>query len=88
MKSEAEKTEIRTAGPPAAVEAASVEGTLYAYPLTADNGYFLYYNKAYFSDEDIQSLERMLEQAEQAERLVAMDWSSSASRTAHSGYPE
>ena len=38
----------------AAVEAASVGGTLYAYPLTADNGYFLYYNKAYFSEEDIQ----------------------------------
>ena len=51
-------------------------GVLYAYPLTADNGYFLYYNKAYFSDEDIQSLERMLELAAQSGRLVAMDWSS------------
>ena len=53
-----------------------MEGTLYAYPLTADNGYFLYYNKAYFTQEDIQSLERMLEAAAQAEKLVAMDWSS------------
>ena len=60
----------------AAVEAASVGGTLYAYPLTADNGYFLYYNKSYFSEEDIQSLDRMLELATQAGRLVAMDWSS------------
>ena len=67
---------IRSASLPAAVEAASVEGTLYAYPLTADNGYFLYYNKAYFTDEDVQSLDRMLEVAAQAERLVAMDWSS------------
>ena len=50
--------------------------TLYAYPLTADNGYFLYYNKAYFSDEDVGSLERMLEAAAQAEKLVTMDWSS------------
>ena len=41
-------------------------GSLYAYPLTADNGYFLYYNKAYFSEEDIQSLERMLELAERS----------------------
>jgi len=32
-----------------AVEAATVRNTLYAYPLTADNGYFLYYNKRYFS---------------------------------------
>ncbi len=60
----------------AAVEAASVGGTLYAYPLTADNGYFLYYNKAYFSEEDVQSLDRMLELAAQAGRLVTMDWSS------------
>ena len=67
---------IRSASLPAAVEAASVEGALYAYPLTADNGYFLYYNKAYFTDEDVQSLDRMLEAAEQAGKLVAMDWSS------------
>jgi len=67
---------IRSTSLPAAVEAASVGETLYAYPLTADNGYFLYYNKAYFTDEDVQSLERILEAAEKAERLVAMDWSS------------
>ncbi len=67
---------IQNASLTAAVEAASVGGVLYAYPLTADNGYFLYYNKAYFSDEDIQSLERMLELAAQSGRLVAMDWSS------------
>ncbi len=60
----------------AAVEAASVDGTLYAYPLTADNGYFLYYNKAYFSEEDVKSLNRMVETAAQAGRLVTMDWSS------------
>ena len=67
---------IRGASLPAAAEAASVGDTLYAYPLTADNGYFLYYNRAYFSEADVQSLERMLEVAAQAEKLVAMDWSS------------
>ena len=72
----ADEAAIRNASLPAAVEAASVGGTLYAYPLTADNGYFLYYNKAYFTGEDIQNLERMLEVAAQAEKLVAMDWSS------------
>ena len=58
------------------MEAASIGETLYAYPLTADNGYFLYYNKAYFTEEDITSLERMLEAAARQERKVAMDWSS------------
>ena len=67
---------VRGANLSTAVEAASVEGTLYAYPLTADNGYFLYYNKAYFSEADIQSLERMLEIAAEQGRLVSMDWSS------------
>lgn len=68
--------DIRKENLPAAVEAASVGDTLYAYPLTADNGYFLYYNKAYFSEEDIQNFERMLEVAAEAGKLVAMDWSS------------
>ena len=67
---------VRRASLTAAVEAASVGETLYAYPLTADNGYFLYYNKAYFTEEDVQSLDRMLEAAAQAGKLIAMDWSS------------
>ena len=67
---------IRAANLSAAVEAASVAGVPYAYPLTADNGYFLYYNKAYFSEEDVRTLDRMLEIAAESGRLVVMDWSS------------
>ncbi|MDE7313694.1 MAG: extracellular solute-binding protein [Eubacterium sp.] len=59
-----------------AVEAASVGNTMYAYPLTADNGYFLYYNKEFFSEEDVSSLERMLEIAADNGKYLAMDWSS------------
>ncbi len=72
----ADESVVRSSSLPAAVEAASVGDTLYAYPLTADNGYFLYYNKAYFSEEDVQQLDRILEVAAQAGRLMAMDWSS------------
>ena len=53
-----------------------MDGVPYAYPLTADNGYFLYYNKAYFSEEDVRTLDRMLEAAAESGRLVVMDWSS------------
>lgn len=67
---------VRSSSLSAAVEAASVAGNLYAYPLTADNGYFLYYNKAYFSEEDVQTLDQILEVAAQAGRRVAMDWTS------------
>lgn len=72
----ADSASIREASLSAAVEAASVGETLYAYPLTADNGYFLYYNTAYFSPEDVQSMDRLLAAAENAGKLFAMDWSS------------
>lgn len=67
---------IRTEHLPKAVEAASVKTTMYAYPLTADNGYFLYYNKEFFSDADILSLEKMLHIAADNGKYLAMDWSS------------
>ncbi len=61
---------------PGAVEAASVGEVAYAYPLTADNGYFLYYNKQYLSQEDVKTFDRILQIAEENEKKVTMDWSS------------
>ncbi len=60
----------------AACEAASVNGVLYAYPMTADNGYFLYYNKAYLSEEDIKTMDGILRVARENGKKFAMDWSS------------
>ncbi len=60
----------------AACEAASVNGVLYAYPMTADNGYFLYYNKAYLSEEDVKTLDGILRVAAANGKNFAMDWSS------------
>ena len=72
-----ENTEsIKESNLPEAVLAASVNDTLYALPLTADNGYFLYYNKQYFSKEDIVSLDKMLDIAAQNGKKVSMEWSS------------
>ncbi len=67
---------VRENNLPEAVLAASVNDTLYALPLTADNGYFLYYNKQYFSQEDVTSLDRMLDIAAANEKKVSMEWSS------------
>lgn len=67
---------IRTEHLPKAVEAASVKNKMYAYPLTADNGYFLYYHKEFFSEEDILSLDNMLQIAADNGKCMAMDWSS------------
>lgn len=67
---------VRQANLPEAVRAASVNDTLYAMPLTADNGYFLYYDKQYFAQEDITSLDQMLDIAAEHGKKVSMDWSS------------
>ncbi len=67
---------VRENNLPESVLAASVNDTLYALPLTADNGYFLYYNKDYFSEEDILSLDRMLSVAAERGRKGSMEWSS------------
>ncbi|MBE5997021.1 MAG: extracellular solute-binding protein [Lachnospiraceae bacterium] len=47
-----------------AVGAATVGGTLYAYPITSDNGYFLYYDKSVVTDPT--SLEQILADCEAA----------------------
>lgn len=52
------------------VEAATLNGKLYAYPMTADNGYFLYYDKSVFTD--VSSLDAMIEQASAADKKIAM----------------
>ncbi|MBO5372341.1 MAG: extracellular solute-binding protein [Lachnospiraceae bacterium] len=59
-----------------AVEAASYNDILYAYPMTADNGYFMYYDKSVFSESDVASLDTMLASAEAAGKKVAMELSS------------
>ena len=42
------------------VAAATVAGSIYAYPMTSDNGYFLYYDKSIISEEDADSLEAII----------------------------
>lgn len=67
---------IRKQNQEGAVNAASIGEDLYAYPLTADNGYFMYYNKAYFKDSDLKTLDGMLEVAQKNGKKITMDWNS------------
>lgn len=57
----------------ATVAAASKDGKLYAYPLTASNGYFLYYDSSIFSEEDVASWESLVAKAEEAGTNVGMN---------------
>lgn len=59
-----------------AIAGASHDGVLYAYPKTASNGYFLYYNSDYYTEEDVRSFDRLLEVAEQNGKKVSMDFTS------------
>ncbi len=59
-----------------AVEASTINGNIYCYPMTADNGYFMYYDKSVFSQEDIKTLDGMLAAAAAKEKKVTMDWTS------------
>ena len=68
--------DIKSRNLPATVDAATINGQLYAYPLTADNGYFLYYNKRYISPEQAKTLDGILNAAAANGRVFAMDWSS------------
>lgn len=67
---------VKKANDESAVEAATIDGKLYGYPLTADNGYFMYYNKNYFSDSDVATLDGMLDIAGANGKYLTMDWSS------------
>lgn len=59
-----------------AVLAATRDGKLYAYPATADNGYFMFYNKEYFSEDDVKSLDKMMEIAAENGKQITMQYDS------------
>jgi Maltose-binding periplasmic proteins/domains len=60
------------------VAAATSGDTLYAYPLTSDNGYFLYYDKSIIPDEDVDSLEKLIADCEAAQKFFAFEQQTSA----------
>ena len=55
------------------VSAATINDTIYAYPETGDNGYFLVYDKSVVSDEQAQKLEDTLEACKTAGKKFIMD---------------
>ena len=56
--------------------AVTKDGMLYGYPVTTGNGYFLYYNSRYFTEDDIKSLDRILEISAENGKTTAIDCSS------------
>ncbi len=55
------------------VSVCSVDGTAYAFPRTADNGYFMYYDKRVFTDpKDLETFDGMVTKANAAGKQVLM----------------
>lgn len=64
--------DVKEANTEDSVEACTFDGTLYAFPRTADNGYFLYYDSSVLSADDVASWDTMLEKAGEAGKKVGM----------------
>lgn len=68
--------DVKSANAPGSVDAATIDGTLYAFPMSADNGYFLYYDSTVITPEDAQSWDTLLAAAEAAGKQVGMTFAS------------
>ena len=68
---EGAETVINTNTPESVEAAAGPDGQLYAYPATADNGYFMFYNSAYITPGDASTLESLLDRAAESGKKVA-----------------
>lgn len=62
---------IKEANTESAVEGVTNDGKIYGYPVTADNGYFLWYDKSVLSD--VSSLEDILAKAKSLGKKFVMD---------------
>ena len=69
---------VKTNNDAGTVAAATSGEAIYAYPLTADNGYFMYYDKSVIPAEDVDSLEKLIADCEGAQKYFAFEMQSSA----------
>lgn len=64
--------DVKSANAAGSVDAATLNGTLYAFPMSADNGYFLLYDSSVLSETDVQSWDSLLAAAGAANKKVGM----------------
>ena len=69
---------VKAANDAGVVAAATSGDTMYAYPLTSDNGYFMYYDKTVIPEEDVDSLEKLIADCEAANKYFAFETNTSA----------
>ncbi len=67
---------VKSANSAGSVEAASIDGQLYAFPMAGDNGYFLYYDTSVFGEDDVKTWDGLLAKAEEKGVKAGMTLSS------------
>ncbi len=70
--------EVEAANAAGVVKAAKSGDVMYAYPMTADNGYFMYYDKSVVKAESIDSLEAIIADCDAAKKYFAFEMGTSA----------
>ncbi|MGN0159839.1 MAG: extracellular solute-binding protein [Lachnospiraceae bacterium] len=68
--------DVKAANASGSVDAASYNDKFYAYPMSADNGYFLYYDSSLVSAEDVKTWDSLLAAADKAGKKVGMTFAS------------
>lgn len=56
--------DVKAANVEVSIEDATYNDTLYAFPTSADNGYFLYYDSTVFTEDDVKTWDSLLAAAE------------------------
>jgi len=64
---------VKTNNDEDAVVAATAGDAVYAYPMTSDNGYFMYYDKSVIPEEAVGSLEALIAACEEAGRNFSFE---------------
>lgn len=69
---------VTNANDATSLKAATVGSDMYCYPLTSDNGYFMYYDKSVVQESSIDDLAAIVADCEAAGRTICMETDSSA----------
>ncbi len=64
---------VKTSHDKASIAAVTSGDALYGYPMTSDNGYFMYYDKSVIADTDVGSLEKLIAACEAANRNFSFE---------------
>ena len=67
---------IRSNNDAASVEAVTYDGSIYAYPISTDNGYIMYYDKSVISQDIVDDLASLVEACEDNNKFFSFNYTS------------